>query len=155
LITAGAAGDVVRGAGWGGVVLALYYQDIKWLHIGCVAMSGSLFAFRGFLVVCNSERANNRGLARASYVIDSALLGAAILLTVIIHQYPLLDAWLTVKVALLVFYIVLGILALRRGKTRRLRIACFAAALLVYGFIISVAVSHDPRGLFSQISSRT
>ena len=133
-------------------MLALYYEDIKWLHIACVALSGSLFVSRGFLMMGNSVHANNKVLARSSYVIDSALLTAAILLTVIIHQYPLRQAWLTVKVALLVIYIFLGIWALRRGKTRRQRIACFIAAVLVYGFIISVAVTHDPRGLFSRLS---
>lgn len=136
-------------------MLALYYEDIKWLHICCVALSGSLFVFRGFLMICHSIHANNRNLARVSYAIDSTLLGAAILLTVMIRQYPLLDAWLTVKVVLLVVYIFLGIWALRRGKSRRRRIACFVVALLVYGFIISVAVTHDPRGLFSPLAGRT
>lgn len=135
-------------------MLALYYEDIKWLHISCVGLSGSLFVFRGFLMMRDSARANNRNLAGASYVIDSTLLGAAILLTVIIHQYPLLHAWLTVKVVLLVLYIFLGIWALRRGKTRRQRVAYFVAAALVYGFIISVAVTHDPRGLFSPLFSQ-
>ena len=133
-------------------MLALYYEDIKWLHIACVALSGSLFVSRGFLIMGNSVHANTKVLARSSYVIDSALLTAAILLTVIIRQYPLRQAWLTVKVALLVIYIILGIWALRRGKTRRQRIACFIAAVMVYGFIISVAVTHDPRGLFSRLS---
>lgn len=133
-------------------MLALYYEDIKWLHIACVALSGSLFVSRGFLMMGNSVHANTKFLARSSYVIDSALLTAAILLTVIIRQYPLRQAWLTVKVALLVIYIFLGIWALRRGKTRRQRIGCFIAAVLVYGFIISVAVTHDPRGLFSRLS---
>ena len=134
--------------------MLVLYSDIKWLHIGCVALSGSLFVFRGFLMLCNSALANNKNLARASYVIDSTLLAAAILLTIIIHQYPLLQAWLTVKAMLLVFYIFLGIWALRRGKTRPQRIACFIAAVLVYGYIISVAVTHDPRGLFSLLSNR-
>lgn len=135
-------------------MLALYYQDIKWLHISCVGLSGSLFVIRGFLMMSDSVRTNNKTLARASYVIDSTLLSAAILLSVIIHQYPLFNAWLTAKLVLLVFYIFLGIRALRRGKTRRQRIAYFVAAVLVYGFIISVAVTHDPRGLFSQVFSR-
>lgn len=133
-------------------MLALYYEDIKWLHIACVALSGSLFVSRGFLMMGNSVHANNKVLARSSYVIDSTLLTAAILLTVIIHQYPLRQAWLTVKVVLLVIYIFLGIWALRGGKTRRQRIAYFVAAVLLYGFIISVAVTHDPRGLFSRLS---
>jgi uncharacterized membrane protein SirB2 len=128
------------------MVMALYYNEIKWVHISCVLLSGSLFFLRGLFVLNRSPIANDRRLSRLSYGIDTLLLVAAVLLTVIIHQYPLVQGWLTAKVLLLVVYIVLGVFALRRGKTQRSRKAFFVAALLVYGFIISVAVTHNPRG---------
>ena len=132
-------------------VLAFYYNEIKWLHIACVALSGGLFTLRGLLMMCGgSQLANHRHLARVSYVIDTILLAGAVLLTIIIHQYPVANAWLSVKLLLLIGYVLLGIFALRRGKTRLRRSACFVAALLVYGFIISVAVTHNPRGLLSR-----
>jgi uncharacterized membrane protein SirB2 len=130
-------------------VLAFYYNEIKWLHIACVTLSGSLFTFRGLLVMCGSQLANHIYLARVSYVIDTILLAAAVLLTIIIHQYPVANAWLSVKLLLLIVYVFLGIHALRRGKTWLRRSAYFVAALLVYGFIISVAITHNPRGLLS------
>ena len=43
-----------------------------------------------------------------SYTIDTVLLTAALMLATILHQYPFVHAWLTVKVLLLVVYIVLG-----------------------------------------------
>jgi uncharacterized membrane protein SirB2 len=131
-------------------VLALHYNEIKSLHIACVALSGSLFTFRGLHMMCGSPLANHIYLARVSYVIDTILLAAAVLLTIIIHQYPVANAWLSVKLLCLIGYVLLGIFALRRGKTRRRRSAYFVAALLVYGFIISVAVTHNPRGLLSR-----
>ena len=66
-----------------------------------------------------------------------------------LHQYPFVHAWLTVKVSLLVVYVVLGSYALKRGATRAVRGWSFVAALAVYGFIISVARAHDPRGVFA------
>jgi uncharacterized membrane protein SirB2 len=66
-----------------------------------------------------------------------------------VHQYPFIHAWLTVKVLLLIVYIVLGILAFWKGPTRAVRIACWLAALAVYAFIYSVARAHDPLGFFS------
>ncbi len=100
-------------------------------------------------MLCGSRHANHVALARLSYVIDTTLLAAAVLLAVIIHQYPFVQAWLTVKVLLLVVYIVLGVYALRRARTRRARGGCLLAAILVYGFMISVAITHNPRGVFS------
>jgi uncharacterized membrane protein SirB2 len=137
--------------GEGSVVIAMahYYNEIKWVHISCVLLSGSLFASRGLAMLGSSRYANNRVLARLSYVIDTALLVAAVLLALIIHQYPFVQAWLTVKVVLLVIYILLGVFALRRGKTRWRRTGYFVAALAVYAFIISVAVMHNPRGVFA------
>jgi uncharacterized membrane protein SirB2 len=125
-----------------------YYSGIKTLHIVCVSLSGILFAVRGALMMSASTYANHRILARLSYVIDTSLLASAIILTTIIQQYPFVQPWLTVKVLLLPVYIVLGAFALRRGKTRSSRTGFFLAALTVYGLIVSVAVTHNPYGLF-------
>jgi uncharacterized membrane protein SirB2 len=61
------------------------------------------------------------------------------------------NAWLTVKVLLLVVYIVLGTFALKRGRTRKQRIIYYVAALLVFAFIVSVARAHNPWGIFAHL----
>lgn len=128
--------------------MAAWYLQILWTHIGCVIASGSLFFTRGCMMLAGLPAANHVALRRISVVIDSLLLAAAIALTTIIHQYPFVQAWLTVKVILLVVYIVLGVFALRRGRTRAIRAVCFVAALAVFLFIVSVARTHDGWGVF-------
>ena len=64
----------------------------------------------------------------------------------ILHQYPFIDAWLTVKVVLLVVYISLGLVALKRAQTHGVRIIAYLAAMATYAFIIGVAVTHHPAG---------
>lgn len=127
-------------------VLSAYYPQILLLHIGCVALSGTLFAVRGSMRIADLSAANHRVLRWMSYVIDSTLLGAAIVLTVIVHQYPFIDGWLTTKVLLLLVYIGLGSIALKRARTRAGRTAAFVAALLTFGYIVGVAIAHDPAG---------
>jgi len=127
-------------------VLASYYLQIRMLHVGCVVLSGALFTVRGLMRIANLSGANHRGLRWMSYAIDSTLLGAAILLIVIVHQYPFVDAWLTTKVLLLLLYIGLGVIALQRARTRAGRAAALAAALLTLGYIVGVAIAHDPAG---------
>jgi uncharacterized membrane protein SirB2 len=129
--------------------LAVWYLPILHTHIACVALSGTLFFARGSLMLAGSPLANHLLARRLSQTVDTLLLVAAIALTTIIHQYPFVQAWLTAKVLLLVLYIVLGVFALRRGRTRRARAACFVAALAVYLYIVSVAVAHSPRGIFA------
>lgn len=125
------------------------YPWIKLVHIAAVAASGSLFAIRGLLLILGQPWAMARPVRILSQAIDSVLLAAAITLTVIIGQYPFVDAWLTAKVLLLVVYVALGVLAFRKERSKPARIACWLAALGVFGFIVSIALTHDPRGLFS------
>lgn len=133
-------------------MLAVYYTEIKWLHVGCALASGSVFISRGLLMLRGSRYANHRLLAKLSYCIDTLLLGSAVLLMITIRQYPLVQAWLTVKVLLVVAYIFLGVFALRRGKTRSNRAGFFAAAVVAYGLIIGIAVSHSAFGFFPQFT---
>jgi uncharacterized membrane protein SirB2 len=129
--------------------MAAWYLQILWTHIGCVIASGSLFFARGCMMLAGLPAANHVALRRISVAIDVLLLAAAITLTTIIHQYPFVQAWLTVKVLLLVVYIALGVFALRRGRTRAIRAICFGAALAVFLFIVTVARAHDPLGAFA------
>ncbi|MGH8126143.1 MAG: SirB2 family protein [Rhodanobacteraceae bacterium] len=128
--------------------MAAWYLQILWTHIGCVIASGGLFFTRGCMMLAGLPGANHVALRRISVMIDTLLLAAAIALTTIIHHYPFVQAWLTVKVILLVVYIALGVYALRRGRTRTGRGICFAAAMIVFLFIVSVARAHNAFGVF-------
>jgi uncharacterized membrane protein SirB2 len=73
------------------------------------------------------------------------------MLTTVIRQYPFGSGWLTAKVVLLVAYIVLGSIALKRGRTRAVRITAFVAALSIVGFLITVARAHHPLGFLAHL----
>jgi uncharacterized membrane protein SirB2 len=127
--------------------MTAYYLAIKWVHVGSVLTSITLFMLRGGLMLADSPWLRTPVLRIAPHVVDTVLLTSALMLTTIVHQYPFVQGWLTVKVLALVLYIVLGSFALRRGRTKGVRTAALLAALLVFGFIWSVARSHDPFGL--------
>lgn len=129
--------------------LAAYYPQIKDVHVGAVTASGLLFFSRGIGVQLGARWAMFKPVRLASYVVDTVLLIAAVALTVILRQYPFVNDWLTAKVLWLLVYIGLGTFALKRGRTPRTRRVCFVSALAVYGFIISIAIAHDPRGVLS------
>ncbi len=126
-----------------------FYPQIKFVHVLCVILSGSLFTLRGLLMLTHSHWSNRAVLRYLSYAIDTTLLTAALMLVTILHQYPFVQTWLTAKVLLLVVYIVLGTIALKRGRTRTTQVTCFFSALAVYLFIVSVALAHNPLGIFS------
>ena len=126
-----------------------FYLEIRAVHIGSVMTSGTLFLLRGLALNLFGWRwALAWPLRYLSWTVDTILLTAALMLMTIVHQYPVIDGWLTVKVLLLVPYIVLGYLALR-AESRRNRLAAFAGAALTFLYIYSVARAHDPLGFLA------
>jgi uncharacterized membrane protein SirB2 len=123
-----------------------FYPQIKSVHVAMVLASGSLFALSGAGMLLRSQLGMSAPVRYLSYTIDTTLLTSALMLATVLHQYPFVHGWLTVKVTLLVAYIVLGSYALKRGATLKVRATCLAAALLTYLLIIRVALTHDPFG---------
>jgi uncharacterized membrane protein SirB2 len=126
-----------------------HYGDIRFAHVSCVLLSGGLFLSRGLMRIADAPMTSHRALRVSSYLIDTALLCAGVLLTLILQQYPLTDAWLTTKVLLLIVYIALGLYALKRAHRRSARVMAYLGALVTYAFIIGVAVTHHPAGWFT------
>lgn len=123
-----------------------FYPQIKHAHIGLALLSGALFALRGLLLFLGASWPNAAPLRYLSYAIDTALLTAAMMLLTILPGSLYANGWLAVKVVLIVCYVVLGVFALRRGRTRGVRAGCYVAALLVFVQIYFVARSHHPLG---------
>ena len=126
-----------------------HYLSIKLLHIVLVLASGALFIARGAGVLAGQAWPMLPLARRISVLIDVALLSAGVTLWVLLSWHPLQHPWLGTKLALLLVYIVLGSLALKRAPRRGQRAGFFVAALLVYVFMASVAVAHHPGGVFA------
>ncbi len=120
------------------------YVSLKITHIICVAVSYVLFVVRGVWTMRESEILQRRWVKIVPHVIDTVLLASAIALAVMLRQYPLVHGWLTAKVVGLLFYIGLGMVALKRGKTRGTRIAAWLGAQAVFAYIVAVALTRNP-----------
>lgn len=130
-------------------LVAAIYPWLLPLHITLVTLSVSLFALRGVGVLAGQAwpmAGWARGLAP---VVDSLLLLAGGSLWWLLQFNPWHDHWLGAKLGLLLVYIALGTLALKRAPTRGARALCLVAALAVVGFMVSVAVTHRPLGVFT------
>jgi len=119
---------------------------LKNIHIFSALISFTLFFIRGLWVMRDSAMMQQKWVRIVPHINDTILLGTAIALTISIGQYPFVDGWLTVKLLALVAYICLGIEALRLAKTDMGRAAAWLAALVVFLFIVSVAMTKAPFG---------
>ena len=124
------------------------YPQIKAVHVGAVALSGALFATRGALALAGRQRAATAGAVRyASYAIDTVLLTAAVMLVAILPTALFANHWLAAKLALLVAYVVLGVLAMRGAARGRPAAKYFyLAALAAFVGIVGIALAHHPMG---------
>jgi uncharacterized membrane protein SirB2 len=109
-----------------------------------VVLSIGGFAARGALMLAGSPLLGARFVRIAPHVVDTVLLASALWLSWMVQQYPFVHGWLTAKVLGLVAYIVLGSIALRRGRTAAARAAAFAGALLAAAYVVAVALTKDP-----------
>jgi uncharacterized membrane protein SirB2 len=120
------------------------YLSLRALHICCVSLAGVGFLLRGIWMLRRSPLLEHRFTRTLPHVNDTLLLGAAIGMIGLAGLNPLDHAWLMAKLTGLLVYIVLGSIALRRGRTLRIRALAFFGALVSFGYIVSVALMRNP-----------
>ena len=125
-----------------------FYPQIKQYHIFIAMLSGTLFAVRGAFALAGARWPQALPVKWLSYAVDTSLLTAALMLLTILPWAMFANGWLLVKIVLIVVYVVLGVFALRRGRTRRARALCYVAALLVFAQMYFIARTHHPLGVF-------
>ena len=125
------------------------YLTLKFAHVALVAASGAGFLARGLLMLRESTLLRARWLRVAPHVIDTGLLATAIALVVVGGYDVLRTPWLATKIGLLLCYIVIGSVALKRGRTRRARALAFVMALLVFAALVATALTKRPLGILA------
>ena len=128
----------------------MIYLALRHLHVTCVVLSGAGFLLRGAWMLSASPLLGRRWVRVVPQLVDSALLASAVALATLSGQYPLAQDWLTAKVIVLLVYILCGTMALKRGRTRAVRSVFLVAALVAFGYLVSVAMTRSPLGVFIQ-----
>lgn len=119
------------------------YSTLRTLHIATVHLTLILFLLRGFWMLRESPLLNARLTRIVPHVNDTVLLIAAIAMLVVAGMNPLDQPWLLAKIIGLLAYIGLGVIALKRGKTKAIRVKALVAALVMFGYIMAVAITKQ------------
>jgi uncharacterized membrane protein SirB2 len=132
--------DIPRESGGGKSEM---YATLKLIHIGTAILTISGFMLRGYWMISGSPRLRLKIVKVLPHIVDTAFLFSGIGLIVVLNLPVLSQNWLLTKFAALVAYIVLGAIALGRGKTMRSRILAFVLSLAVFAYIVGVALSKS------------
>lgn len=119
------------------------YLAIQHLHVLTAVITAALFLLRGIWMLQSSSMLNKRWVNIVPHINDTILLGSAVVMVLWSSQYPFQQDWLTAKVLLLIAYIAAGTVALKRGRTKQVRVTAFILALAFLGYIFKIALTRQ------------
>lgn len=122
------------------------YELLKQVHVATATLSIAGFILRYLLMLTRSPALRSRVARVLPHIVDTLLLLSAIAMAVMIGA---LAAWLVVKIVALLAYIVVGSIAIKRGRTLASRAIAGLLAIGIFGFIVSVALTKSPLGFFN------
>jgi uncharacterized membrane protein SirB2 len=126
------------------VTLAVF---LKLIHVTCAFVSIAGFALRGYWMAVDNPLLQHRVAKVLPHVIDTLLLGSALTLLMVLQLSPLTQPWLSAKIIALLLYIGLGMVALRFGQSKKIKVSACLLALLTAGYMVSVAYTKSPLGI--------
>jgi uncharacterized membrane protein SirB2 len=119
------------------------YSTLKLIHVSAAILTISGFILRGVWMVIDSPNLQRRVSKIAPHIIDTVFLLSGIGLIWTLRLPVLNQPWLLTKFIALVVYILLGTVALKRGRTRSIRIAALVLALITFAYIGGVALTKS------------
>ena len=122
------------------------YALLKTIHQAAVVISFAGFFVRGVGMLNDATWLRHRAVKTLPHVVDTILIVSAVWLAWILRLTPANAPWIGAKIIGLLVYIAVGMVALRFGRTKPVRASAWIGAMLVFGYIVSVAVAKDPRG---------
>lgn len=117
------------------------YLALKHLHTTAASLSLLFFILRAFWSVTASATLHTKFVRITPHVIDTVLLvcGLAMAWTIGFNQ-----GWIWAKLIALIAYIGVGTVAIKRGKTAGSKAAAALMAVVIFGYIVGVALHRSP-----------
>lgn len=120
---------------------SMSYLALKHLHTTAAALSLLFFIIRAYWSVIESAALQKKLVRIAPHIIDTVLLVCGVAMAV---QIGFFQDWIIAKLIALVLYIVVGTIAIKRGNTPGSRAAAAIIAILIFAYIVGVAITHSP-----------
>lgn len=121
-----------------------HYFLIKHLHMTTAIVSIVFFIVRAWWSVRESPLLQRRWVKILPHVNDTLLLVLGVMLAVTLSMSPHQHPWLAAKLLGLIIYILLGTVAIKRGRTPLTRGLTAVAAIAVFFYVYATAMTKDP-----------
>jgi uncharacterized membrane protein SirB2 len=129
------------------------YSLLHSIHVAFAVITISGFMLRGYWLFADSAWLGKRVTRVAPHVIDALFLASGIAIVLELRLDVLANGWLLAKFAGLLAYILLGMVVMRFGRTREIRLLAFVGALASYAFVVGAAITKSPASWLAQMTS--
>lgn len=126
-----------------------FYEIVKYIHVTAIILSISGFISRVVLKLNDSPHQDRYWFKSLPHKVDTLLLASALTMVYILGVNPFTTYWIAEKIIGLTIYILLGMVALRWGQTKKIRAFAAVSAVLVFAYIVYVAHYKTPTVVFS------
>ncbi len=123
------------------------YLAIKHLHTTAATLSILFFVIRAFWSVNGSALLQRRVVKIVPHIVDTVLLACGITLSIMLGAAGM-QPWVLTKIVLVVVYIGVGTIAIKRGKTAKTRGIAALIAIAIFAYIVGVALNKSPASWF-------
>ena len=120
------------------------YLVLKYAHMVAAVATISGFMLRGYWMLTESARLQLPIARTAPHIVDTVFLLAGVGMVWLLQLNPLTQPWLLAKFTGLIAYILLGTVALKRGRTKQFRMVALVGAVGVFTYIAGVALTKSP-----------
>ncbi len=124
------------------------YLTIKTFHMMFALLSFTGFLLRAYLMVIESKWQTHKAILITPHIIDSFFLLSGATMAFMVNFGLFNQLWLTTKITCLMFYLLFVGIALNRGRTKTIRIACFFLAIFTFIYIGGIAVNKSATSWF-------
>ncbi len=123
------------------------YLYLKHLHMTAAGLSLLFFVVRAYWSVSGSPLLQAKLVRVLPHVIDTIFLGCGLALAAMLGAAAS-QPWLLTKIVLLLVYIGVGSIAIKYGRSPGRRAVAAVAAVLIFLYIVGVAIRHHPMSWF-------
>jgi len=120
------------------------YLILKAIHIVAAMTTISGFLLRGYWMLTGSDKLQHRVTRIVPHVVDTVFLLSGIAMVWMLHLNAFTQPWLIAKFTGLIAYILLGTIAIKRGRTPQIRVIAMVGAVSVFAYIAGVALTKSP-----------
>jgi uncharacterized membrane protein SirB2 len=120
-----------------------HYFLIKHLHMTTAVLSIAFFILRAWWSVREVSLLKRRWVRILPHVNDTLLLVLGVMLMTMLSMWPQHHPWLAAKLLALLGYILLGTVAIKRGRTPLTRGLAALGAIMLFAYIMGAAVTKE------------